>query len=88
MASFDDDLRQAAGNFQIVRPSVRIDRLGLGRVGPNAVECAVMLSLVIVVCLTAIQAVGTLLTADEFGHTGRFPVISVSVRRIHTCRVA
>jgi Flp pilus assembly pilin Flp len=42
------------------------------RVGPTAVECAVMLALIIVVCLTAIQAVGTFLPAGEFGHAGRF----------------
>jgi hypothetical protein len=37
------------------------------RVGPTAVECADMLALIIVICLTAIQAVGALRAADEFG---------------------
>ena len=36
-----------------------VTRFLVGEDGPTAVEYAVMLALIIVVCLTAIQAVGT-----------------------------
>jgi pilus assembly protein Flp/PilA len=41
------------------RLAVRVQRFLKSEDGPTAVEYAVMLALIIIVCLTAIQAIGT-----------------------------
>jgi pilus assembly protein Flp/PilA len=39
--------------------ALKVQRFLVSEDGPTAVEYAVMLSLIVVVCLTAIQAIGT-----------------------------
>ena len=43
--------------------ALKVQRFLVSEDGPTAVEYAVMLSLIVVVCLTAIQAIGTNATA-------------------------
>ena len=43
--------------------ALKVQRFLASEDGPTAVEYAVMLSLIVVVCLTAIQAIGTNATA-------------------------
>ena len=67
--------------------ALKVQRFLVSEDGPTAVEYAVMLALIIIVCLTAIQAIGTNANATFHSVAAKLPAGALVVWRRHYAAV-